>query len=279
MVYTGGMSQARAKAILRYGGGEALSYVDYGPEDGYPVLAQHGMIASIEDGRIFDRLAAAGARIVCAARPGYGDSSPFELRGIADWGALALLLADELGLERFDLLGTSSGAPYAYAVAAKAASRARNVFIFSGIPALCDAAVAALWPYPLDGAASLDDSRELARAIFFPGLPAGRDPRGEAETPASPAARDSLANGCFGPGLDLKIRASDWGFDLSEIAQRVYMEHARDDGDVPFAAAELSSRLLPNCSFRARPSGGHFSPELLDSFIERTMLPAMAASA
>jgi pimeloyl-ACP methyl ester carboxylesterase len=249
--------------VMRYGDGLSLAYVDYGDAGGYPIFVQHGMVASIGDG-LFGALVDAGMRVVCAARPGYGESSPRELACLGDWGDLVALLAVELGIERFDVLGISSGAPYAYAIAHRLPAKVGKVFVFSGIPALCDDRVAAAWPYPIDRKASLDECRALARQIFFSDLPP--------ESAAMPHVRESMMNDCFGPGLDLRIRARDWGFSPSDVAQRVYMQHARDDGDVPFAAAELTAGLLPDCAFEARDSGGHFSPELLDGFIEKTIL-------
>ena len=258
--------------LLRYGQGETLSYAEYGSESGYPVLVQHGMVASVSLCGPFARLADAGFRLVCMARPGYGESSPRELECVGEWGDLAALLADELGLERFDVLGTSSGAPYAYAIAARSPRRAREVFIFSGTPALCDPGIEALWPFPLNRSATIDWARGIAREVFFSGV----DPESlTGSDPWSADLRDSMAHDCFGPALDLKIRCLDWGFRLGDVAQRVHMQHSRDDESVPFAAAEATARLLPGCELDVRAAGGHFSPELMDAFIERTMLPAL----
>jgi Predicted hydrolases or acyltransferases (alpha/beta hydrolase superfamily) len=206
------------------------------------------------------------------ARPGYGESSPYELKSVGEWGDIAALLADELGIERFDVFGSSSGAPYAYAIAARSPKRVRNVFVFSGTPALCDTSIDPLWPFPLNRSATIDWARAVAREVFFPGV----DPANlSSDEPWSTDLRDSMAHDCFGPALDLKIRCLDWGFRLNDVAQRVYMQHSRDDESVPFASAEATERLLPNCELEVRAGGGHYSPELLDSFVERTMLPAL----
>jgi len=65
------------KHIVGYKGGNALSYSEYGDRNGYPILVQHGLIASISDYRLFDSLIGAGRRLLSVARPGYGESSPY----------------------------------------------------------------------------------------------------------------------------------------------------------------------------------------------------------
>jgi hypothetical protein len=44
------------KQILRYKNGNQLSYAEYGDPNGYPILVQHGLIASIDDSALFKRL-------------------------------------------------------------------------------------------------------------------------------------------------------------------------------------------------------------------------------
>ena len=126
------------KQIARYKSGNTLSYAEYGDPNGYPVLVQHGLIASIEDSDLFEPLVVLGTRLVCIARPGYGESSPFVMKNMAEWGDIVAMLVDQLQLPRFDVLGMSSGAPYGYALGYRFPDRARNIFILSGIPALYD---------------------------------------------------------------------------------------------------------------------------------------------
>jgi pimeloyl-ACP methyl ester carboxylesterase len=243
--------------------GNQLAYTQTGDPDGFPILVQHGMIASIDDGEIFHCLSEPGARVISVARPGYGDSTPVELANIGAWGDLIAGLVTALGLAQLDVFGISSGAPYAYAVAHALPAQVRHVYILSGIPALCDPDVAAAWPYPVSKAATLAEMRALARELFFANLsPAERE---------NPDVRDSLRNDCFGPAQDLRIRGMDWGFDLSALQTRVYMRHSCTDN---FAAAERTARLLPNCVFEARENDEHFSQAVLEHFIAQVILPA-----
>lgn len=63
--------------------GVFISYADFGNPNGFPILLQHGLIASIKDVHLFHRLVDFGARLISPARPGYGESTPYEMTDIA----------------------------------------------------------------------------------------------------------------------------------------------------------------------------------------------------
>lgn len=246
---------------LQYELGNVLAYAEYGDPNGYPILVQHGMVASINDAHLFDRLIQSGLRLVCIARPGYGESSPYCMRDMAEWGEIVSVLVDALKMTRFDVLGMSSGAPYSYAIGAKMPDRIRNIFIFSGIPALYDERVLALWPYPSNRQASLDELKKVAKEVFFSDVSPEELQRDD--------VRDSMANDCFGIAQDLKLRVLDWGFTLQEIKAAVFIQHSRMDN---LEMTEITAGLMPNCRLEIRESGGHFSAELLDDFMRDTMI-------
>ncbi len=248
------------KQILRYANGNSLSFADCGDRNGFPILVQHGLIASITNYDLFHRLLEAGTRLICIARPGYGDSSPYVMRNMAEWGDIVAVLVDELKLSQFDVLGMSSGAPYSYAIGYKLPEKVRATFIFSGTPALCDDRILALWPYPVNKKASIGELESLAKDLFFSNLSAGDLLRDD--------IKDSMMNDCFGIAQDFKLRCNDWGFSLSEVKASVYMQHSKEDSQVPFITAQMTAKLLPDCRFEAREKGEHFSKEMLDDFIK-----------
>jgi pimeloyl-ACP methyl ester carboxylesterase len=249
--------------IVGYENGNSLSYVEYGDMNGYPILVQHGMIASICDYHLFDSLIEAKKRVICIARPGYGKSSPYQMKNIAEWGTIVSVLVDILGLSQFDILGISSGAPYSYSIGYKLQDRVQKIFIFSGTPALFDDRIHELWPYPIKENASITEMKKVAKDVFFSNV--------TKEDMLNNDIRDSMMNDCFGIAQDLRIRCMDWGFRLSEIKNEVYMEHSRTDNDVPFITAEITAKMLPNCKMEAR-EGDHYSEEILNRFIKNIML-------
>jgi pimeloyl-ACP methyl ester carboxylesterase len=250
--------------LLHYKGGNLLSYAEYGDTCGYPVLVQHGMIASIRDDHLFGRLIGAGTRLISIARPGYGESSPYQMKAMAEWGEIVAVLVAELNLPHLDVLGISSGAPYSYSIGYRLPDKVRNVFILSGTPALYDDNILAFWPYPVNRDAAIAELQTLARDLFFSRLSEDDLSRND--------VRDSMMNNCFGIAQDLRLRCMDWGFSLPDMRAYVYMQHSRLDNQVPFITAEMTSRLLPNCRFEASEHGEHFSSEVLDDFIERAMM-------
>ena len=249
------------KKIALFKNGNTLSYSEFGNQHGYPILLQHGLIASIEDYDLFESLADLGTRLISIARPGYGESSPYLMKNVAEWGQIVSILVDQLQLSQFDVLGMSSGAPYSYSIGYAFPDKARNIFIFSGIPALYDETVVSHWLYPVSKDASIAEMEKIANELFFSNL--------SSKDKARRDIKDSMMNHCFGPALDFRIRGMDWGFKLSDVHQNVYMQHSRlDEG---FITAEITSKLLPNCEFIARENEGHFSKELLDDFIKMVM--------
>ncbi len=249
----------------RYKDGETLAYAEYGSVGGYPILIQHGMIASVRDSYLFDSLIQAGTRLICIARPGYGQSSPHPMRDIGEWGDIVAALVDELAITQFDVLGMSSGAPYSYAIGYRLPDKTRKIFIFSGTPALYDERVLAHWPYPANKDASIGELEQLAEELFFAGLTAEELRRADNV--------DSRMNHCFGIAQDLKLRCMDWGFKLPEVRSPVYMQHSELDEAVPLVTAHITAGLLPNCRLEVRAKGPHFSDEALDEFIRSTVLP------
>ena len=251
------------KQILQYKGKNSLSYSEYGDRNGYPILVQHGSIASISDNHLFEHLVEAGKRVICIARPGYGESSCYRMQNVAEWGEIISLLTDALQIARFDVLGMSSGAPYSYAIGYRLPNKAKNIYIFSGTPALYDDRVLAFWPYPIDRNASIAEMKKVAKEVFFSAL--------TKEDLLRADVRDSMLNDCFGIAQDLRIRCMDWGFTLSAIEQPVYIMHSKKDAEVPFITAEMTAELIPDCQLESR-DGEHFSKETLSAFIKNTVL-------
>ncbi len=253
------------KQKLTYKNGLQLAYLDIGDKNGYPIFIQHGLIASIEDYDLFDRLLQRQVRLISIARPGYGESSPYLLNSYAEWAEIASLLVQELQLSQLDILGISSGAPYGYSIGYRTPGRVRNIFILSGIPALYDDLVLSHWPYKPISDQSIASLEDLAHELFFSHLTEDDLLRSD--------IRDSQMNHGFGVAQDLRLRFMDWGFRLSGLEATVFMRHSKTDDSVPFQAAIRTAELLPNCHLELLDSGPHFSQDVLDGFIEETMLP------
>src|SRR5690606_26440118 len=96
-----------------------LAYTQIGARSGPTVLYFHGAPGSrLELLGLDDAFAEHGIRVVTADRPGYGRSTPLTGRTTADWATDVAALADHLDLDRFGVIGLSSGGPYTVACAA-----------------------------------------------------------------------------------------------------------------------------------------------------------------
>ena len=106
-----------------------------GPEDGIPVIALHGWL---DNAMTFSRLAPKlkGLRIVALDFPGHGHSGHYASNsGYSMWEYLedVLLVAEQLGWERFSLLGHSLGGIISMLLAAAMPERVERLALIDGL--------------------------------------------------------------------------------------------------------------------------------------------------
>ena len=109
----------------------------FGPEDGLPVIALHGWL---DNANSFARLAPklAGLRIVALDLAGHGHSDHRPRGagyGLADYAFDVLCVAEQLGWERFALLGHSLGAIVSVIIAGSFPERVTRLALIDGIVA------------------------------------------------------------------------------------------------------------------------------------------------
>src|SRR5205809_4638333 len=108
--------------------GRTLAYVERGAADGVPVLVNHGTpgsrLSRHPDKELYERH---GVRMIAYDRPGYGLSDPHPGRSVADAASDIGAIADNLGLDRFAVVGGSGGAPHALACGALLGDRVVRV--------------------------------------------------------------------------------------------------------------------------------------------------------
>lgn len=129
--------------------GRKIGFLARGPEDGRAVVHLHGAPGSRREQHlvfpdaVLERF---GIRAVSIDRPGYGNSDP--LPGSRVQRAQDVLeVADVLGLDRFALVGVSSGGTNVLTLAAVAPTRVDRVVLLCGqMPYDDDEAIVALQP-------------------------------------------------------------------------------------------------------------------------------------
>jgi pimeloyl-ACP methyl ester carboxylesterase len=136
--------------------------------------------------------------------------------------------------------------------------------VYSGTPALYDTKVQKNWPFPIPGEMTVDDSQKIAFEVFFSFF--------SEEEKKQNFVKDSMANNCFGEGQNLRIRFKDWGFTLSDIKAKVYMQHSKKDDVLPYIMAKRTAKLLYDCELELLEEGSHFTGEGYESFIRNTVI-------
>ncbi|MCG6500466.1 alpha/beta fold hydrolase, partial [Kitasatospora sp. A2-31] len=114
--------------MVKAADGRALAVETVGDPRGRPVFLLHGTPGSrVGPHPRTSVLYRLGIRLVSFDRPGYGDSARLPGRRVSAAAADVRTIADELGIDRFAVLGRSGGGPHALACAALLPERVTRV--------------------------------------------------------------------------------------------------------------------------------------------------------
>jgi len=263
--------------------GRTLAYAEYGTPEGHPVLYFHGAPSSRLDPLLYgDALfSEAGLRLIAPDRPGMGRSDPQRGRGFSDWPQDVLALADDLGLDRFSVLGSSGGCGYVAACAAMIPKRLHAAVAVSGawrmdwpeavdnlpVPLKLFWTLARRAPLLLSAMlrmmqASFRGDRERIMAQQKRGLPpadyAVMVQPGRLEAFIG-TFNEALAQGVKGPIWDMRLYVHEWDFDPGTITLPLHLFHGEQDLQVPVALARRMTRSLPTARLVTYPDDGHLS--------------------
>ncbi len=274
------MSTDREGRTLRLRDGRRLGYAEYGDPGGTPAFYFHGHPGSRLESRFADEASAdAGLRVIALDRPGYGLSDFQPGRRILDWPRDVAEAADALGLDRFGVLGSSGGGPYALACAHELPERVTTAGVISGVgpydvPGATDGMrwqnrvgfqLGARFP-PLARLIMASMERQLRRrpGRTLDAIAQAMSPR-DAELARRPEVREILAadiaeafrQGSRGAALDVVLLGRPWGFRPGEIEPEVLLWHGERDVLVPPPMARHVAGELPNCRATFFPDEGH----------------------
>ncbi|HSO29193.1 MAG TPA: alpha/beta hydrolase [Candidatus Sulfomarinibacteraceae bacterium] len=269
-----------ASRTVRLADGRTLAFEVAGDPSGLPVFLAHGFPGSrLEAHVVGDAAAAAGVRLVCPDRPGFGGSDPQPGRVLADWPADVAELAGHLGLGRFAVVGFSAGGPYALACAALLGERVSACAIVSS-------------PGPLHRPGSTNGMAAVNRILFGAGrrvpLLAGlvvrliarfaraeqavvgrrmaqgmapSDRRLLSQPPIGAAygaaVREAFRQGSTGPILEAALLVRPWAFSVDQISAPTSVWHGLDDRNVPARFASEIGALIPQAEVQRIEGAGH----------------------
>jgi len=277
--------------VMSLAGGRDLGWLELGDPGGFPVLCFHGTPGSRLQLALDDEpLRAAGIRLVFCDRPGYGLSTFQVDRRLVDWPGDVVQLADHLGLERFSVMGISGGGPHAAVCAAMLAERVQRAAIVSGVGPMSDPAAAEGMTKSNQVIARL--ARRRSRILRFGAalqidvvrrwperlipLLQRQLPPADADVLSRPEIRALFVDDARRMSRttsramvqDFELFASDWGFELSQIAIPVHLWQGDADVNVPPSHAVLLHRAIPGSVLHECPGEGHFL--VVDHLVEIT---------
>jgi len=253
----------------------ALNVLDAGPRDGVAVVLLHSLGGSASDWETETEHIGERHRTIAVDLPGFGESpafsGPVELTAYAD---SVLRTLDELGVDRFVIVGMSMGGMVALQIAARQPARCRGLVLASTTPAVdesikgvlatCDQAIAAggmelfadgMVPQ-IFGSAALEDPSPAVQG-YIAGLRSS-DPEG------------------FGKAA-FAIASHDVAERLPEVNCPALIVHGDGDVLIPVTHARRIAELLPHAELRIFENCGHMTTlerptefgALLSSFLEK----------
>ena len=221
-----------------------------------------------------------GLRLVSYARPGYGGSTPRPGRTIGSAAADLAQVADVLCLERFAVMGSSSGGSHALACAAQLPDRVSAV--------VCFAAVA---PFTGDEHwfAGMADDGALRAATAGRAARMRHAEHSEFDPETFTAADHAALSGAWAAmGVDAGTAGracpdgqvdddialvSPWAADLAAVEAPVLLVQGDEDRVVPRRHAERIAHTLGQSEIWFRPDDGHISvldacPQAMDWLLQ-----------
>jgi pimeloyl-ACP methyl ester carboxylesterase len=269
--------------FVRSADGRRIAVQVFGNPDGHPVFYLHGTPGSrlgpFPRGRVLYEL---GVRLIAFDRPGYGCSDRLASRLVADVVPDVRTIADELGIDKFAVLGRSGGGPHALACAAMLPDRITRAGVLVSL---------APWAAEgLDWFAGMAESnkREYTVAATDPEVLTAHLVQAAARIRADPVAHvstlrpemteadrrvvadtgirallvnnyaEALRDSAAGWIDDALAFCAPWGFGLSDIKVPVLLWHGEHDVFSPAAHARWLADQIPDAIVSIRPGAAHF---------------------
>lgn len=252
--------------------GPRIAYTEYGRADGTPVVFLHGTPGSRRLGQLFESAALEhGVRVLALDRPGYGQSTPWPDRTIADASRFVTAVLDDAGIETAGLIAFSGGTPHALATAADDPARVTRVDVVSGAtpPSVTDTTptvqrlltgMATATPTLLGGL--LRGQSLLARRLD-PSFVVSQYTTGENAIPEEVAAvvkadfLAAVAGGASGAVTEFRNAAREWGVPCAAITVPVRFRHGSADTNVPIDGVHRLADRLPTGCVDVRDGADH----------------------
>lgn len=276
----------KTNQVIELKDGRKLAFAEYGDLNGTPVFHFNGSGGSRLEHPSDKILQGLKVRYISTDRPGHGNSSPQPKRELLDWPADVIQIADNLGIDKFHVLGWSAGGSHALACAYKLPERIISGAVVSGL-------APADRPNPFEGykgflkllmilgrkypklvytfrrlaAKQINSASEKIGDKFVKLLPkVDQAPFDNAQIKEMFIAdvKEGYKQGGDGPARDDIIINNNWNFDIREINTRFDIWQGDMDMNVPLNQGKYQANLLPNSRLHIMQGKGHMG--LLDEW-------------
>lgn len=254
----------------------------FGAAGGRPLFHFHGQMSSRLEALYLQQAAVElGIRMVALDRPGFGDSPPNIHSSLRHWPTAVASIADQLGIERFAVIGVSAGAKFALATVLGVRERISCAVLASSFGELSEpeaigaATFRVRWAVGLYRyAPAVGDGASGAASFFMRHgietiLRAGRylAPPTERRVLADPdvlriaaqVLRASASQGSAGIAKEFRAIVAPWNLALDEIRVPVAMWHGESDVVAPIAMAQVLANRIPGAQLHRAANAGHVS--------------------
>ncbi|MGA9596777.1 MAG: alpha/beta hydrolase [Acidimicrobiia bacterium] len=264
--------------------GRSISYSECGRPAASAVMYCHGFPGNRRELELIERTldrCGVDARLIALNRPGYGSSTFQPHRTILDWPADVSEAADQLGIDRFAVLGVSGGGPYALACGYGLPDRVTSIGIVAGI--------APIEAPGMDQASSISGPsphlaiRRLQFALAAFAFRKGQGSRFVDQSvatmgPADQAALaqidirswftdtlcESFEQGGRAAAHEASLYRREWGFNPGRITVKTRLWYGEADRTVPASAGRWLADRIQGADFSYWPDQGHFTWMLTD---------------
>lgn len=274
-----------AECVIHAADGRLLSVFTAGRPEDDCVFVLHGTPGvremfkpELEEGARRD------LRYIAYSRPAYGGSDRQPGRSVADCALDICTIADQIGVERFYVIGESGGGPHALACAALLPDRVRAVALLASVAPIdaeglewgdgmgegniTELDAAKKGPGTLEEYLE-DEIRGLRSVKTVAQLRAALDKHlGEPDRVVFDGGYGAFLltawkriteDGIWGWFDDDLALYENWGFELDQAVAPVTVWQGANDRIVPFSHGQWLAENLPRADFRLVPGVGHIS--------------------
>jgi len=265
--------------------GRKLGYLIIG--EGKPVFYFHGFPGSRLDLHYQKVISNIGLRMIGVDRPGFGLSTYSPNRKVSDFASDVSFLADQLGIDKFALVGVSGGGHYVITCVALFKERVTHAVVVSGAycPVDTEGMMRAnkwgfrLVPLPILGEWLEKQQRKALLTMAedpdaFMASEQGKKmlkgmPEDQLRLLQNPEMRDVFCRTILesyrqGDGSvkayvqEIKLMKKPWEVDLSEIPSGlVHIWHGTADTNVPVSNAYKNAKAIPGSHLEIFEGGSH----------------------